>query len=265
MLILPDCFWPKGIIDVSDCLTNDDLFISKRLRIFRVGGTIILTAIYLHSYFELSNNYIRLIIGYNYWGLLFTTMTFISLIIVSETQANDFPRAIHKLAFILFELSWTSEIVITIIFWVITAIMDRVELKSYSTILHTLECNLLPIVLLSIDFVFNKIEFIMSHGILLSIIPLLYFFISLFFSLKYDVHEYSILTWKDYKTFFGIALFTFFYIMGFLSGHLLGKYKKEPTLALADVEEKIVWPESKDLTYEPKLEDGYGTFRGYKV
>lgn len=265
MELLNDYFWPKEIDNVAAFLTNDNPTILKRLQIFRVAAIVIFICIYIHSYFEMTNEYIRLLIAYTHWGVFLTMATFIFSAIGCGVQFEDSSHFVHKAAFVLFEVSWTSEVVITIMFWAVIAIMDSGKLKevSYSSVLHLLECHLVPIILLSVDFAFNKMEFIPSHGFLIAAVPTAYSFVSMLFSLKYDLHTYSILTWKDYKTFLGVALVAFFFVMGFMCGYLIGKYKREPKLLFSNIDEKIIWPESKDLTFEPKLEEEYGTFRMY--
>eukprot|EP00826_Nyctotherus_ovalis_P006331 TRINITY_DN11481_c0_g2_i6.p1 TRINITY_DN11481_c0_g2~~TRINITY_DN11481_c0_g2_i6.p1 ORF type:complete len:120 (+),score=8.99 TRINITY_DN11481_c0_g2_i6:74-433(+) len=105
MEILNDYFWPKEIDNVAAFLTNENPTILKRLQIFRAAAIVIFICIYIHSYFEMTNEYIRLLIAYTHWGVFLTMMTFIFLTIGCGIRFEDSSHFVHKAAFVLFEIS----------------------------------------------------------------------------------------------------------------------------------------------------------------
>ena len=188
-------FWPQNMGNISEYLLSDNLSRTNCLNTFRMIAMIIFAAIYVHSYFGMDGQYIFYLIAFTQWGLIITGITFIILFICSLPRFRNSPGSfIHKLGFFFFELSWICEMVITIVFWAILVVFNHSEAKAYSWVVITfmIESHLIPMILLSIDFFQNQMEFQPRHGCFLAIIPIAYAAISIYFAFVYNIYAYPI-------------------------------------------------------------------------
>ncbi len=223
--------WPDTLRDIHQHLFNPDPVKQQSLKHYRIIAVMLFIGIYCHSYFAFEGARLYYLIAFTQWGLFLTALEFVFLVAAScarvETKSG---QRVCRLAYVFFEIAWTAEVVITIVFWSILVVVDFEKAQDYDleVLIFMCESHLMPITLLSIDFYHNQMRFSKSHAILVAIPPTLYTGVSIFFSLVYDIHAYPILTWKDYKSIIFGLLIAALFAGGFMSGYFLGetKYKR---------------------------------------
>ena len=220
--------WPDTLTEVHKLLECKNPAQGLRLPVLRTVSVLIFAGILFHSYFALEGYRLNYLIAFTQWGIFITAFTFIVLLAcVFINRGSSFGKFINRLGYVFFEISWTAEVVITIVFWAILVVVDFEKAHDFDwEVLAFLgETHLIPITLLALEFTSNKVRFTKSHAIFAAIPPTLYTGVSIFFSLVYDIHVYPILTWKDYKSaIFGLII-TALFAAGFFSGYHIGEYK----------------------------------------
>ena len=255
-------FWPETLGDIQANLSTSDPSQKESLKHFRIFALMIFAGIYFHSYFALDGSRIFYVIAYTEWGLFFTGVEFVLLTATSFFETGGILiQKLHEAAYIMFEISWTSEFVITIIFWAVLVVVDIEKANEYDldVIIFMCESHLIPIILISIDFYRNQMRFSKRHGIFVAIPPALFSATSAFFALVYNIIAYPILTWRDYKTIvFGLLIISMFFA-GFYAGYFLGerRYSKRTRRSLrreqTEAKEALLNVESISSAISPTL------------
>ena len=236
---------------------------------FRIMSISVLMMVLLHSSFVLTPlQYYRHLTE---WGLTITLVTFMVLVMNSFSKSNNFHvmrkntnksvasvmnavtggksrmqseyenTIMDRVCVICFETAFTSELLITLIFWVVLTpggITRRIQKGSKlhqelpdltsSVLVYWTEVHSFPMLLLLIDLIFNKILFSKTHVLF----PLLYccafLFSEVLFTSYTGVPAYFIATWDNFESYFfaiisGVILFFAFYI-----GLWIGRIKNHP-------------------------------------
>jgi len=220
--------WPKHLTNAHKCLENKNPKQKSCLLSIRLTAVIVFIGIFVHSIFALEHDREYYYIAFTQWGLFMTSFTFILLLLCSFTKApGRFCKTINCLGFVFFEITWTAEVVVTIVFWSILVVVDFDKANDYDieVIAFMGETHILPIVFLGLEFTNNRMRFTKGHAVIAAIAPTLYTATSIVLALVFNIHAYSILTWKDYKSaIFGVIIMALF-CGGFVSGYLLGECK----------------------------------------
>eukprot|EP00826_Nyctotherus_ovalis_P030661 TRINITY_DN2447_c0_g2_i2.p1 TRINITY_DN2447_c0_g2~~TRINITY_DN2447_c0_g2_i2.p1 ORF type:complete len:295 (+),score=47.32 TRINITY_DN2447_c0_g2_i2:48-887(+) len=243
---LNNYFWPEDMGDVSSYLGNDDPGKLRKLKIYRAVALSLYIPLYIHSYFGMAGEYHYYVIAFTQWGLFITSLTLLSLLIgVNVDSRGTSGRLIHKLAFVLFETAWTSEVVITTVFWAILVVIAFKKVYEYNAvvIIFMIESHTLPLAMLAIDFYQNQMVFRKRHGFLVAIIPLLYAGMSILLAVKFGIHAYPILTWKDYTSLLYGGLVVLLFVLAFVAGYLIGERKHRRRTKLMETPVDVVTKE----------------------
>ena len=237
---LNNYFWPKDMENIAAYLGNDNPDKLRRLKIYRIIALIIYIGIYVHSYFGMDGQYLYYVIAFTQWGLFLTSLSLFFLFIAVNVKGKR--KFIHKFAFVLFEIAWTSEVVITVVFWSILVVIDFREAYKYNAavISFMVESHSLPLIMLSLDFYQSQMEFKKRHGLFVAILPTLYAGVSILLAAEFDIFTYSILTWRDYTSFLYGILFLFLFIFAFTLGYLIGERRRNRKLQLMDSPHEII-------------------------
>ena len=163
-----------------------------------------------------------LFIFFTHWGLMMNFIAF-GFMLASSYLADqpDWRLVMHKIAYVMFEVGWTMQCVITIFYW--TLLSWNSNLGNADRVLIAIEVHCIPILCLLADFLINKTPFQFNH-IFFSIIPgILYFILNITMAYACDRIIYSILTWKNWVS-LPIALGAIIlFIGGFISGYYIGR------------------------------------------
>ncbi len=229
--------WTLPDSSISDYLSNKSSLRPKCLTIYRGVAAGVFFGVLFHSLFALEGYRVWYLIAYTQWGLFMTTLTF-TLLFIRDLLVRRGHRALclTRWCYVLFEVAWTSEVVITLVFWFILAVAEAQEAENYSYFLlaFMLETHSLPLLLLVGDFWHNKVRFTLWHGLFVCIPVTLYLYVSMCSSLVFNMNAYSIVTWRDYRTIlFAVAVAAFF-ILGFFSGYFIGECKERCRLRRAE-------------------------------
>ena len=157
---------------------------------------------------------------YTIWGIIMTGIS-CGLSLLSTYLSNE--SAWHKVAFVAFEIAFTSEIVITIFFWLVLSWFTSEVFKTMSLIIFMLILHAFPVMILAIDFVTTKILFLGYHLIFIMIPPLLYMILSLILAFGYNIYVYEVLTWKDGLSVVMVLLLVSLFIGSFIFCYFIGK------------------------------------------
>ncbi len=221
-------FWPEALNNVHIYLECKQPERKSCLPILRLVAVIIFIAIYIHSYFAMEGYRIYYLIAFTEWGLLMTTVTFVLLLFASHIKTEGRTKQrVNCLAYVFFEISWTADVVITIVFWSILVVVDIEQARAYDfeVLAFTCETHLIPMILLAIEYYNNSVRFTKTHAVFAFTPAFLYTIVSIISSLVYDMPVYPILTWKDYKSIIFGPLIMALFAGGFLSGYLIGERK----------------------------------------
>ena len=239
--------WPDTLRDVHRLLENKHPDRILFLPFFHLFAVSVFIGMFFHSYFAMRGYRLFYLIAFTEWGLFITFFTFVLFLMVSLFRRQGCcKRTVNKLAYVFFEIAWTAEVVITIVFWSILAVVDSEKAKEYDTevLIFTAETHLVPIILLSVEFTCTKIRFTRQHAFIAAIPLILYTGVSIYFALVYDIHAYPILTWKDYKSAIFGPLILLLFAFGFWSGYWIGerKYRSAMRRAVHPPEQKVEQP-----------------------
>ena len=197
----------------------------KYLRIVRLIGFIVNLFVFIQMF--VGNNVIHGFYKfYTNWGLMMTIFTFLILSISSFISSET--NILHKFAYVLFEIIWTSNCVITIFFWGVLSWSGG----AGSLGIWMIEAHTCPMLTTIADFIgtkllmqFNHVLFVIIPGILYMILSIVYFVVD------HDVF-YNIMKWDSFQTYLIVIGFIGLYVGSFSLGWFIGKklsYKEHLT------------------------------------
>ena len=165
---------------------------------------------------------------YTQWGHTMTMITFVLLLVTSLTKrrANPFVDEeslassdslagdsggrdtrekrsesclpVWKAALVMFSLTLTCEILITLAYWTMLYDPDE-KMSQYDTVINYF-VHLVPTLLLLCEFALNSVVFKFAHGLWLLLIFVAYTITNCVGTKKRGTPIYSILTWEDGST-----------------------------------------------------------------
>ena len=117
---------------------------------------------------------------------------------VSRSSRSEGRLPVWKFALVLFSLTLTCEILITLAYWTMLYDPDE-EMSQYETVINFF-VHLVPTLLLLCEFALNSVVFKFSHGLWLLFIFVTYTITNLIGTKERGTPIYSILTWEDAST-----------------------------------------------------------------
>ena len=163
-----------------------------------------------------------------FWGILLTAITFTSLTIarlrhhifkgeLKLTEPHHF-FTLEKFCIFIFGMTMAFEFLITIMYWTVLYDWDGYS-RSIDAFLDIIG-HALPLIVLIIDFIFNRIPFFPKHLVLMLIISVIYAIVNMAVTLGSGTPVYSVMTWKDGWT----ALYMFASCLALLFGFFMFYY-----------------------------------------
>ena len=144
-------------------------------------------------------------VAFTMYGVYFTTITFICLFVysvLSERLDQNVKRILSKIWLILFTISLTWEVIITIVFW--TVLTTRIKMFDNLFYFWDDQYHIFPLLSLMIEFLTNKWKFEYIHLIHIAVWSLWYGIINLLYVLITGRVIYPFLTWKDWRSYIAV-------------------------------------------------------------
>lgn len=142
------------------------------------------------------------------WGMVFTTLFFLIALITQPESKLE-----HQVSSILFTLSFCLEIVITAIFWfaLYTGKYNNDMRHLADITMHTI-----PIFLLVIDLIFNRLRFYAKQSIIVMMLIMISYTVVNVLYCFFDKPIYPILDWVSLTSYIYYIAALVLYIVGFL-------------------------------------------------
>ena len=224
---LHDYLWES---DSPECTITNSLFVSKsRLlayRIFAFIGIIVILITLVLTHFIKNLKYLT------YLGVITVGIYFLCSIISSfmyknmDEEASRKPFALWKFAVVLFEITFSIEVLIPIFYWTVLYPGEKLNDRQFleSVCVHAITPGLIYI-----DLIFNKIKFYKRHWIILALFMSLYGLVNFLVTKTSGKPVYKVLTWEDFSTFLYLLLALVITVLGFGLGYITSelKFKKK--------------------------------------
>ena len=223
MKIFPD--------DIDYCERLTPKQSQKILRLLRICAVVGQTFLVIET-IKIMNPLYMLLCYYSQWGVVMSWIAFIFLLISSfvpnETNGQ---KLFHKISYLIFECTWTSQSVITIFFWgVLFWMVTNVIFSSgVGVSLYFIESHSFAMLMLIFDFLINKVVFHVPHFLFVMIPPIVYMILGITLSYTANFVAYEILTWKDIMSIIIAVVLVGLFVGSFYIGHLIGK-KNKPSI-----------------------------------
>ena len=142
------------------------------------------------------------------WGLFITSFAQIGLLInhyIGHKIGITIIKTLHMtgklrkpflIVLILFEVSWTSEMLITVVFWIFL-FKDTLEARGFEFV-HTVLVHVVPFVYVALDMGFNQIRFLKFHVLFPVLLLFVWGIVDIAVTFAIDQSAYPILTWHSY-------------------------------------------------------------------
>ncbi len=156
----------------------------------------------------------------------------ISRVSVRQKKLYYYTSPLDTTSLILFEMAWSAEILITIVSWFILIAVDfkeiaKEEQESFSGFMFMAEAHTVPISVLIVEIVLNRIRFVHRHLFFGIGFVLLFGLMDMSFSYALGKAAYApVLTWKDFKTPLILMGFAGVLVTGFYLGYWIGEKKE---------------------------------------
>lgn len=188
-----------------------------------------------------------------YWGEIFTMTSFLFLTLDSinyiqnfKKKATDF-NIISKIGYIIYELAFSYELTIVILFWFAIHPEDKTE-KSGIYYLVNFHTHFGCLVLLWIEKIINYIEFLKHHVWIIVFVGLCYILTNIITTFAIQNEPvYAILTWKNAFSYIYIVICIFLFLFHFTFGIIIfRKFKMKRNVVFFENEETCL--QQKEIT-----------------
>jgi len=165
----------------------------------------------------------HVLIYYTNWGAFMAEITY-GIFLISVFLPDE--EILYKIAYFCFEITWVSQVVITVFFWGVLS--WNMKFKEEASLVWTVlsELHTFPIIVLSIDFIMNRVYFPMKHLIYCCIPPFFYMTVSIILSYGWNIVAYPMLTWKELFSIPVAIVLLGLFIGGFFIGYHLTRNRR---------------------------------------